>query len=78
MAGVLERLKNALEAEDEATNAIVGGSPRETLSGSAGRALAAGKPWGKPAVTLIDALFGRGHCVRQATLEAARRGSDPQ
>lgn len=76
MAGVPERIKNLLIAEDEAVNSIGGGLPTETVSGTVGRALVAGKPWAKPVVALVDAVFGKGHCLRQAEIEAKRRTAD--
>ena len=74
-----ERLLNALIAEDEALNALGGGSPRETISGTAGRACgeAGGKPywWGPLLRALIEVQpwFGKGHCAREAAKEQARR-----
>lgn len=76
MAGFLRRLLNVAVAEDEAANSLAGGSPRETISGSIGRAVLAGKPWAAPARLVVDGLFGTGHCARQAAYEAARRSAE--
>lgn len=54
---------------DEALNALGGGSYRQTISGTVGRALLANKPWAEPARKLIDAIFGQGHCAAQAAKE---------
>lgn len=77
MTGAPDRLLNVAIAEDEAANAALGGRPRETLSGSIGRACGFGgghaRAWGPLARALVDGLFGRGHCQRQAEKEARRR-----
>lgn len=58
-----------LIALDETLNAVFGGSGRQTVSARAGYALTRGKLWARLAVPMIDALFGRGHCIRQAEAE---------
>lgn len=77
MTGVLESAINFGVAVDEAANAALGGRPRETLSGSIGRACGFGdghtRAWGPLGRALVDGLFGRGHCQRQAEKEARRR-----
>lgn len=73
MPSLLDRIINIAEAEDEALNAILGGGPRETISGSVGRAYQAGKWWAPFVRTVLDAIFGQGHCLAQAALEAERR-----
>lgn len=49
---------------DQAGNAGLGGSEDETISSRAWGAYLRGEPYGKLAVRLIDAGFGRGHCER--------------
>lgn len=73
MAGAFKRLLNFAVAEDEAINALDGGSPRETISGGIGRALLARKWWAPSARLVVDGLFGQGHCARMAEKEARRR-----
>lgn len=69
---LFERIGNWALGQDEALNALGGGSARQTISGTAGRAVIAGKWWGKLLAYGIDGLLGEGHCARQATIEAAR------
>lgn len=75
MSGFARRFKSFWLGIDMAVAGACGAKEGETISGTAGRAVGAGggkpKPWGPDAVALIDALFGKGHCVRQAVREAA-------
>lgn len=75
MAGFLSRLLGVAVAEDEAVNAAFGGSSRETISGTVGRAALAGQWWAKAiAQPLINTLVGNPqHCQAQAAIEAKRR-----
>jgi hypothetical protein len=86
MTGFARRVFGFLEGLDEAANALLGGNPRETLSGSIGRALAAGRWWAPGACAAVNALayavtwavtLGRAaqrdHCQATAADEAARR-----
>lgn len=71
MASLLDRLLNTAIAEDEALNALGGGKPTQTLSGTVGRAAIADKGWAVNVVEpFLDGIFGRGHCRRQAAKEA--------
>jgi hypothetical protein len=74
---LLDRLLGVAIAEDEAANAALGGDPRETISGTIGRAWLAGARWARPARALVDVVFGKGHCLTQAAKEAARRRGGP-
>lgn len=47
-------------------NVILNGNPDESVSSRAWKARAKGKRWGKIAVPLIDAVFGKGHCQAAA------------
>jgi hypothetical protein len=67
-----QRLNGALTGLDQALNALGGGSPRQTISGTAWRAFKRGNWWGWPMVAIIDGLLGHGHCERVAAAEAAR------
>jgi hypothetical protein len=69
----VKRLIRVLIAIDQVVNAMLGGDPRETLSGSAGRAVKGGKSWGRWVAGPIDLLFGKNHCSQQADLEQRRR-----
>lgn len=64
------RLLGFLIGEDEALNALGGGKPTQTISGTVGRAVIAGKWWGPLLAYGIDGLFGEGHCARVAAREA--------
>lgn len=77
MTSLLRRMLNVAIAGDEVGNAVLGGKPWETISGSVGRALMDGKPWAKVVAPVIDAVFGQGHCVYWAKVELARRASEP-
>jgi hypothetical protein len=67
---ILERLKGFLVGEDEAVNALGGGQPTQTISGTIGRGVIAGRWWATSAAFVVDGLFGQGHCARQAAKEA--------
>ena len=73
MTHPLQRLLNIAIVADEEGNALVGGKPRETISGSAGRALGARRWWAPAAVAAINAVFGQNHCQDQAGIEDERR-----
>jgi hypothetical protein len=72
----MRRLLNFLLGEDEALNALGGGKPRETISGTVGRADMGGKWWAFALAYMIDGLLGEGHCARQAAKEQARRDAE--
>lgn len=72
MASLMQRLINFIIAEDEALNALGGGSPQQTISGTIGRGLLRGYWWAEPACFVVDGLFGQGHCAAQAAKEARR------
>jgi hypothetical protein len=89
MAGFARRVFTCLEGLDEAANALLGGSPRETVSGSIGRALDDGKWWAPAPCAVVNALayavtwvftLGRNpqrdHCQATARDEAARRAAE--
>lgn len=73
----MSRIINVLVALDQTANAVLGGRFDETISGTIGRALAAGRRWARIARFLVDGVFGQGHCARQARYEAAVRASKP-
>lgn len=73
--GLPQRLLKFAIGIDEALNGLLGGARRETISGSIGRALEAGKAWAPTAEWMVDGLFGPGHCREQAANEAARRAA---
>lgn len=77
MPDLAERLENILTALDEVGNSLAGGKPRETISGTVGRACRSRLWWGPILRAVIEAMpwFGRGHCERQAATEQARRTS---
>ena len=67
------RLLNVAVAVDEVGNSILGGLPREAISGTIGRAYLAGASWAPFAAWLVDGIFGRGHCVTNALNENLAR-----
>lgn len=68
-----KRLVNFLLGQDEALNALGGGSPKETISGTIGRGVIRGYWWAKPLAAVLDAVLGAGHCAHAAESEAAAR-----
>lgn len=78
MPSPVERVRNVLFGVDETVNAALGGSPRETISGTVGRAAQAGAPWAKwlaqPVVNLV--MLNSKHCQQAAANEASRRIAD--
>ena len=72
------RFINVLLGLDETANALFGGLPRETISGTIGRALLEPKPplWAKFARWLVDGVLGQGHCVTNGRDELERRIAD--
>lgn len=78
MSGLGERLFGFLLNEDRGLNALGGGKPDQTISGTVGRACGSVDPgqkrwWGPGARFAIEIQpwFGRGHCARAAQVEAA-------
>ena len=71
----MSRIINVLLGIDQTVNALLGGRPRETISGTVGRALTQFAPplWAKVAGFLIDGVLGKHHCIQQARIEAIRR-----
>lgn len=61
----LRALRMAVDI-DQCANSLTGGSEDETISSRSWIALQNGRPWAKTAVTLIDSLFGKGHCEKSA------------
>lgn len=55
-------------AYDECGNALFGGARGETISARTGNALIQGRRWAKIAAPAIDAIFGTGHCLANATM----------
>jgi hypothetical protein len=47
-------------------NVLLNGNEDESFSSRSWKARAKGKAWGKIAVPLIDAVFGKGHCQAAA------------
>ena len=71
------RAVNTLLGLDETMNSLLGGQPRETISGTIGRALAQPKPpiWALASRALVDGVLGQGHCAFNAKAEADRRAA---
>ncbi|KVZ18648.1 hypothetical protein WT88_29655 [Burkholderia stagnalis] len=66
--GSTERAKNIAIAEDEAGNSLFGGPPTQTISERTGNALIEGQRWAHFVAPCIDLLFGKGHCLANATI----------
>jgi hypothetical protein len=45
-------------------NVLLNGNEDDSFSSRSWKAREKGKAWGKVAVVLIDAVFGKGHCER--------------
>lgn len=75
MTTLVDRIKNVAYAIDETVNALIGGQPRETISGTVGRAAAAGKWWAihiaQPLINFI--MMNPNHCQGAAKIEGERR-----
>ena len=69
MTNIIKRIINTLLGIDETANAVLGGSPRQTISGTIGRAYLKGAWWASAAVYVVDLILGKGHCVRAAQEE---------
>lgn len=68
LLGSAPRAQRMAVAYDECGNALFGGPATETISTRTGNALIQGKRWAKIVAPCIDALFGKGHCLANATL----------
>jgi len=62
------RAKSMAIAQDECGSALFGNPPTETISTATGNALIEGKPWASFAAPFIDFIFGKGHCLANATI----------
>lgn len=70
-------IQNILLGLDETGNAALGGSPRETISGTVGRALQAGAWWAPYAAWFVNLIMmNPQHCQQAAAIEAERRAAD--
>lgn len=67
VAGSTTRAQSMAVALDECGNSLFGGDAQETISRRTGLALIAGKRWAKVVAPAIDFLFGKGHCLANAT-----------
>jgi len=65
--GSTVRAESMAVAFDECGNSLFGGDAQETISRRTGLALIAGKRWAKIVAPMIDLLFGKGHCLANAT-----------
>ena len=75
MTHLPNRVLNVLIGIDETVNSLIGGRPRETISGTIGRALMQ-QPvpaWAKVARVIVDGIFGQGHCLWNGHAELDRR-----
>lgn len=75
MASLLNRLKMFAIEEDSALNGLGGGKRDQTISGTLGRALAAGKPWAPMPVLALNMIVwwltgDTDHCQNVAADEA--------
>lgn len=68
--GSTDRALSMAFALDTCGNALFGGSRGETISTRTGNALIRGQRWAKVAAPVIDFLFGKGHCLANATIKA--------
>ncbi|CAH0444063.1 hypothetical protein LMG10661_00629 [Ralstonia syzygii subsp. syzygii] len=70
--GSQDRALSMAVAYDECGNALLGGARGETISARTGNALIQGRGWAKVAAPVIDAIFGAGHCLANATIRQER------
>ncbi|MBD1412846.1 hypothetical protein NUJ30_08495 [Burkholderia contaminans] len=68
LVGSTARAKNIAIAQDEAGNSLFGGAPTQTISERTGNALIEGEQWAHFVAPCIDLLFGKGHCLANATI----------
>jgi hypothetical protein len=68
--GSTSRALSMAVAQDECGNALFGGSRGETISTRTGNALIQGDRWARYIAPAIDFLFGKGHCLANATIPA--------
>ncbi|WP_175947649.1 hypothetical protein [Burkholderia pyrrocinia] len=66
--GSTARAKQIAIAQDESGNAVFGGPATETISTRTGNALVEGARWAHYVAPVIDLVFGKGHCLANATL----------
>ena len=66
--GSTDRALSMAVAQDECGNALFGGSRGETVSTRTGNALIQGRRWARIVAPIIDAIFGAGHCLANATI----------
>lgn len=66
--GPTDRAKQIALSEDEGGNAVFGGPATQTISTRTGNALIEGERWAHYAAPVIDLLFGKGHCLANATI----------
>ncbi|MPW17866.1 hypothetical protein GCT13_13200 [Paraburkholderia sp. CNPSo 3157] len=66
--GSTARAKAMAIAQDEEGNAMLGGPPTQTISERTGNALITGERWAHFVAPCIDLIFGKGHCLANATL----------
>jgi len=67
--GSTARAKQMELSVDEEGNALFGGPATETISARTGNALVQGERWAHFVAPCIDALFGKGHCLANATVK---------
>jgi hypothetical protein len=67
--GSTDRALSMAVAQDTCGNALFGGSRGETISTRTGNALIQGKRWARIVAPVIDAVFGAGHCLANATVK---------
>jgi len=62
------RAKSMAIAQDECGSSLFGNPPTETISTATGNALVEGKRWAKLVAPFIDFIFGKGHCLANASI----------
>ena len=66
--GSTDRALSMAVAYDDCGNALFGGARGQSISTRTGNALIMGQRWAKVVAPIIDALFGAGHCLANATI----------
>jgi hypothetical protein len=63
-----QRAEQMALAQDEEGNAMFGGPATQSISTRTGNALICGERWAHFVAPCIDFIFGKGHCLANATL----------
>ena len=66
--GSKDRALSMAIAQDQCGNALFGGPADQTISTRTGNGLVEGLKWAKVVAPCIDLFFGKGHCLKNASI----------